>query len=88
MAWSVEFTKTAEKQLKKLDKQRQAEILDYLEDEVAVLVNPRTRGKALVGNKHGLWRYRIGDYRVICDIRDAQLVLLAVTLGHRREVYD
>lgn len=88
MAWNVEFTRTAEKQLKKLDKKWQRGILDYLENEIAMLPDPKKRGKELVGDKAGFWRYRIGDYRVICDVRENQFVILAVTIGHRKEVYD
>ena len=64
----IEYTETARKQLKKLDKTMQKRILDYM-DEVALLENPRSRGKALVENMRGLWRYRVGDYRVICEIQ-------------------
>jgi mRNA interferase RelE/StbE len=88
LAWNVEFTATAEKQLKKIDKHWQAEILDYLEDEVASLENPRNRGKGLMHDMKGLWRYRIGDYRAICKIEDDLMVIIAVTVGHRKEVYD
>lgn len=88
MAWNVEFTATAGKQLKKLDKKWQALILDYLEDEVAPLDNPRNRGKALLEDKKGLWRYRVGDYRAICKIEDELMVILAVTVGHRKDVYN
>lgn len=88
MAWNVEFKGTAKRQLQKLDRQWQSAILDYLEDEVAPLADPRSRGKALTGDKRGLWRYRVGDYRVICDIQDENLLILALTIGHRREVYD
>lgn len=88
MAWSVEFTKTAEKQLTKLDRTWQATILDYLEDEIAGCEDPRMRGKALVGPMKGLWRYRIGDYRILCDIRDDTLVILVVTIGHRKDIYS
>ena len=88
MAWSVELSATAEKQLRKLDRQWQATILDYLEDEVASLADPRTKGKGLVGDRKGLWRYRVGDYRVICQLLDADLIILAVLIGHRKDVYE
>ncbi len=88
MAWNVEFTETAGKQLQRLDKKWQALILDYLEDEIAPLENPRNKGKALMGDKRGLWRYRIGDYRVICKIEDELMVIVAVTVGHRKDVYE
>jgi len=87
LAWSVDFTDTAIKALKKIDKKWQSKILDYLEDEIAALEDPRSRGKALVGDKKGFWRYRVGDYRVICKLFDSESVILAVTLGHRKKVY-
>lgn len=87
MVWSVELSYTAIKQLKKIDKKWQAKILDYLEDEVAVLDDPRSRGKALVGDKKGLWRYRVGDYRILCEIKDGDFIILALTLGHRKNIY-
>lgn len=81
------YTAFALKQLKKLDKQVSSRILDYM-DEVAKLENPRERGKMLVGNLIGFWRYRVGDYRVLCKIKDNELVITVVNVGHRREVYD
>ncbi len=87
MVWSVDLTTTAKKQLKKLDHQWQSKILNYLEDEVAILENPQVKGKALVGNKKGLWRYRVGDYRIICQIIDEELIILMVLVGHRKNVY-
>lgn len=81
------YTVFALKQLKKLDKQVSSRILDYM-DEVAKLENPRERGKMLVGNLIGFWRYRVGDYRVLCKIKDNELVITVVNVGHRREVYD
>ena len=56
-------------------------------EEIANLDDPRSRGKALTGNLAGLWRYRVGDYRVVCDIEDGVLVILVVDVAHRREVY-
>jgi len=88
LAWNVELTATAQKQLKKLDRKWQAAILDYLEDEIAPLDDPRSRGKALMGDKKGIWRYRVGDYRVLCKIMDSELVIAAITIGHRKDVYD
>lgn len=88
MVWRVEFLATAKRQLKKLDRPWQAAILDYLEDEIAPLADPRSRGKALVGDKRGLWRYRVGDYRIVCEIQDEQLVIAAVLIGHRSAVYE
>ncbi|MDA3957990.1 type II toxin-antitoxin system RelE/ParE family toxin [Oceanispirochaeta sp.] len=88
MAWSVDFTATARKQLKKIDRKWLGKILDYLEDEVATLEHPKDKGKALVGDKKGLWRYRVGDYRIICDILDHEIVILVVIVGPRKNVYS
>lgn len=86
MAWRIRFSKEADKALRKLDRHVSARILDELE-EVSRLDDPRSRGKALVGNLAGLWRYRAGDYRVICDIEDEVLVVLVVGVAHRSSVY-
>lgn len=87
MGYSVEYRDTALRQLRKLDRSVARRIVDYL-DEVAALENPRSRGKALVGNRAGIWRYRIGDYRAPCELRDAELVILTLEVAHRSEVYD
>jgi len=87
LVWNVELTATAEKQLRKIDRKWQSKILDYLEDEIAILDNPRSRGKALVGDKKGLWRYRVGNYRIICEILDVNFIIVAVTIGHRKSIY-
>lgn len=87
MVWNVEFLATAKRQLQKIDKSWQNKILDYLEDEISPLNDPRTRGKSLVGDKRGLWRYRVGDYRIICDIQTENIVIVAITIGHRKDVY-
>lgn len=87
MAWNVELVDTAKRQLARLDRKWQAAILDYLEDEISPLEDPRSRGKALVGDRRGLWRYRVGDYRILCELRDSELIVLVVTIGHRSQVY-
>ncbi|MBX9471399.1 type II toxin-antitoxin system RelE family toxin [Microcella sp.] len=87
MASEVEYTATALRQLRKLDRPIARRIVDYL-DEVAQLDDPRSRGKALVGDRAGVWRYRVGDYRILCELRDAELVILALAVGHRSDVYD
>lgn len=81
----IEYTETARKQLKKLDKTMQKRILDYM-DEVALLENPRSRGKALVENMRGLWRYRVGDYR-ICEIQESRIIISVLKIGHRKNIY-
>lgn len=84
---TVVYSEKARKQLAKFDNSIKKRILDYM-DEVAKLKDPRERGKMLVGNLLGFWRYRVGDYRVLCRIRDTELVISVVEVGHRREVYD
>ena len=76
----IEYTKKARKQLKKLDKTMQKRILDYM-DEVALLENPRSGGKALVENMRGLWRYCVGDYRVICEIQESRIIISVLKIG-------
>ena len=87
MGWKIEFFETASKQFRKLDRQWQIKILSYLE-EILSLQDPRQRGKALTGKKSGLWRYRVGDYRVICEIQGQALRILVLEIGHRKNVYD
>jgi mRNA interferase RelE/StbE len=87
LAWTVDYTDTAKGQLRKLDKQTARRIVDYMDDRVAGLDNPRDAGKALSGPMGGLWRYRVGDCRVICEIQDHALRILVVQMGNRREVY-
>ncbi len=87
MVWAIEYTATAERQLRKLDRQIARRILDYLDERIAPLEDPRTRGKALSGPLGELWRYRIGDYRVISAILDDRMLILVLELGHRASVY-
>ena len=88
MAWIIKYTESSSKQLKKLDKQTALGVLDYMDERVALLADPRTLGKNLKGPKMGeYWRYRIGDIRVICNILDGQMTVLVIEIGNRREVY-
>lgn len=87
MVWEIEFTKTAEKQISKINRQAQRNILSFLRERVKPADNPRQFGKPLQGDKVGLWRYRVGDYRLICDIQDKRITILVLKLGHRKEVY-
>lgn len=87
--WAIQLADSAKKQLAKLAKknpQQAQRILDYLK-ELQTLENPRDRGKGLVGDLSGMWRYRIGDYRIICHIDNGELLITALELGHRREIY-
>lgn len=87
MAWTVEVSDFAERQLRKLDRTVQKRLLDWLDDRLEGCKNPRHFGEPLKGNLAGLWRYRVGDYRIICEIQEARLVVLALAVGHRRELY-
>lgn len=88
MAWRIEYEAGALKDLKKLDRPVAGRITTFLRDKVAALDDLRSVGAALQGSELGeLWRYRAGDYRIICEIQDRELVSLAVSIGHRREIY-
>lgn len=87
MAWTAKYSDTALRQLSKLDRQLALRILNYVDSRVIGAESPRQLGKALTGPMGGLWRYRVGDYRVICDIQDDVLVVLVVTVGNRGDVY-
>lgn len=88
MQYKVIFTERAKKQLKKLDKHIAALIIGWLEKNIQNCENPRLHGKGLLENKSGQWRYRIGDYRVICEIQDKEIIVLVLEVGHRREIYS
>lgn len=88
LAWRIELTATANKQLAKLDKVEAKRITTFLRQRLSTLDNPRSAGKALSGSLGELWSYRVGDYRIICDIQDGALCVLVVKIGNRREVYN
>ena len=85
MAWAIEFDLDAAKEFRKLDRTAQLAIRKYLRERIATDADPRRFGKPLIGDKSGLWRYRVGDFRLVCRIEDERLVVLV--LGHRKEVY-
>lgn len=85
--WKIEITRGAEKQIKKLDRTAQTVILRFLRERLQPAENPRQWGKPLHGEKGGLWRYRVGDYRLICDIQDEKITVLVLRVGHRKDVY-
>jgi mRNA interferase RelE/StbE len=88
LVWIIKYTESSSKQLKKLDQQTALRVLNYMDERVAVLADPRSLGKNLKGPKMGeYWRYRVGDIRVICNIVDGQLTVLVVEIGNRRVVY-
>lgn len=87
MAWTIQITDIAEKQIKKLDKAIQKRVVDYLYDRIEGCKDPRHFGEPLKGNHSGYWRYRVGDYRIICEIYDDELVVIAINIGHRKAIY-
>jgi mRNA interferase RelE/StbE len=87
LAWTIEITRTAEKQIKKLDRVAQTSIIRFLRERVQPADNPRQSGKPLHGDKGGLWRYRVGDYRLICDVQDEKITVVVLGVGHRKDVY-
>jgi len=88
LAWTIDYSERALKSLKKMDKQNAKRILDFLEQRIAILEDPRTSGKPLKGDLGIFWRYRVGDYRVLCEIQDSKLVILTALIGHRKEIYE
>ncbi len=88
MTWVIKLERRAERQLKQLDKTQAQRILRFLFERVSALENPRDLGEALQGEELGsLWKYRVGDYRVISHIKEQEIEILVVRIGHRREVY-
>jgi len=88
LGWTVSVSDIAERQLRKLDRPIQRRILDWLDDRIEGCKNPRHFGEPLKGDLAGLWRYRVGDYRILCDIRDQEVVVLVLSVGHRRRIYQ
>lgn len=86
MGWKFRLSTKAKKQLAKLDKTTATQLLKGLKT-IEDSPNPRTHGKPLKGNHKGFWRYRIGDYRILCEIQDEELIILALQIGHRKEIY-
>ena len=87
MTYRVVFSKSAFKQLKKLDKPTAALILGWIRKNLEGCTDPRAKGKGLTADRSGQWRYRVGDYRLIAEIEDSRLVIIMLCVGHRREVY-
>jgi mRNA interferase RelE/StbE len=85
--WRVEFDRAAARELRKLGPDAERRVLRYLRERIAGSADPRRFGQALTGDRKGLWRYRVDDYRIVVSIEDDRFVVLVVTVGHRREVY-
>ena len=88
MAWSIEISSGAERELRKLERATAKRLVAYLSNLAAETTNPREPGKGLTDPSAGLWRYRVGDYRIICQLLDERLVVLVIRFGHRSRIYD
>jgi mRNA interferase RelE/StbE len=87
MAWQIKLATTADKELDKLDQQVAKRILKFLYERIAPLDNPRSIGEPLSGILSDYWKYRVGDYRIICDIQDNIITILVLTIGNSKQVY-
>ena len=88
MKYNVVFTEGAKKQLKKLDRHIASLIIGWIERNLQYCENPRIHGKGLTSNRSGQWRYRIGDYRLICEIQDENIIILVLEIGHKKSIYE
>ena len=88
MGWKIKLDQHAVKQLKKLDRTAQKRIVGFLSDRLLTAKTPRDFGKPLMGKLTGLWRYRVVDYRLICEINDKEVTVLVINIGHRKEIYQ
>lgn len=88
MIWQIEFDPDALKELKKLDRPIQSRLIAFLRDRLSVMDDPRSLGEALSGSRLGnYWKYRVGDWRIVCDIQDHRVLVRVLRLGNRQEVY-
>lgn len=88
MSWALAYSERARRQLRKMDPGQRAIVLSWMDKNIDGCDDPRTHGKGLTANRSGQWRYRIGDYRVLCDIVDEKLTVLAIEIGHRSKAYE
>ena len=88
MSWKVKLSDQAVKQLKKIDPVAREMLLTYLEQRIEGSADPRRYGEPFKGNLRGYWRYRIGQYRLLCEIEDTEVTVFVIAVGHRREIYD
>jgi mRNA interferase RelE/StbE len=88
LAWTISYTASARKQLRKLDRPIARRVVEFMDERIAAQADPRNTGQALTGPLLGAyWRYRVGDYRIICDIQDDALCVLVIEIGKRKEIY-
>ncbi|MCP4044733.1 MAG: type II toxin-antitoxin system RelE/ParE family toxin [Gammaproteobacteria bacterium] len=87
MAWKIKFDSRVEKSLKKLDRKQLQRIRQFLDKRIANSDNPRQFGKALTGELSSYWRYRVGNYRILCEIQDQEIIILVIEIDHRSRIY-
>lgn len=88
MAWKIELSEAAKKNLEKMDKPVAKHILRFLEERIVPAEDPRLLGEALRGAKLGeFWKYRVGDWRIVCSVLDERVIVYVLRVGHRRDVY-
>ena len=87
MSWDIVYSEKAVHTLAKIDKSNRDKILKWLDKNIVGSANPKAYGKSLAGNLSGLWRYRVGDYRILCEICDKELVVYVFAVGHRKNIY-
>ena len=85
--WAIEYSEKAAQELLRIDREAARRIKRYLDERIATDDDPRRFGEGLTGNMSGLWKYRIGDFRVIAEIQDERLIVLVIRVGHRSKVY-
>lgn len=88
MAWIVEWDERAVREVRKLEPQMQRSIIKYLRERISTDEDPRRFGKPLLADMSGVWRYRVGDYRIVCRIEDHEVVVLVLAVGHRSKIYE
>lgn len=86
--YHVETTSRFDREMRKLDRYTQIMLKTWIVNNLEDCENPRRHGKSLTGNRNGQWRYRVGDYRIICEIQDKKLTILALSVGHRKNIYS
>jgi mRNA interferase RelE/StbE len=86
-SYNIQYSERFEKEIHKIDNTQAQKILRYLRKNIDDSSNPRAFGKALAGNLQGFWRYRVGNYRIICDIQDEECIVLALETAHRKDIY-
>lgn len=87
MSWEYKIAERALKQLKKLDKAATIQILSYLDERISGTEDPRQSGKQLKGELNNVWRYRSGNYRILCQLQDEIFIVLVLETGHRKDIY-